>query len=427
MKLNPYPDYKEAGKEWYNSIPIEYEVKKIKYICKYITDGSHFSPVSVDEGKPYVTVKDLIDGIINYEGALKVSDEDFYALEKAGCRPRVGDVLFSKDGTVGKVALVNNDNLVVLSSLAILRPKSDVNPKYLMYQIVSKSGGAQIESFFFGAALKRITLDIIVNLYGILPPLNIQNEIVYYLDKQTNKIDTLIAKKQRQIELLEEKRTDLITHTVTKGLNPLAKMKDSGIEWLGMIPEHWEVWKLSHLFRFEKGTNAQLYTKEYIGENEGDYPVYSGQTENDGIMGLVNRYDYDTDKYIFVTTVGANAMDVKVIEGKYALSQNCALIIPQLKNLDVDYFAFQLFVSFKYEKKVLPAIMQPSLRFDDLNTFRIVKPPLQEQKEITKLLKMKITSIEKQVKLITKSINLLQEYRTSLITSAVTGKINVSI
>jgi type I restriction enzyme S subunit len=106
-----------------------------------------------------------------------------------------------------------------------------------------------------------------------------------------------------------------------------AKYKDTGIVWLREVPEGWEVKKLKNAFIFTKGKNSQLYTKEFIGDekNKGDYPVYSGQTDCGGVMGMVSKYEYDLKESIFVTTVGAKVMTPMIISGKFSLSQNCAL------------------------------------------------------------------------------------------------------
>ncbi|WP_419574387.1 restriction endonuclease subunit S, partial [Phascolarctobacterium succinatutens] len=105
----------------------------------------------------------------------------------------------------------------------------------------------------------------------------------------------------------------------------MREMKDSGIEWIGEIPKDWERARLKDYFCFEKGKNAQMYTIEYIGRNEGVYPVYSGQTENNGVMGKINKYDYDVDECLFTTTVGAKVMTPKYLTGKFCLSQNCLI------------------------------------------------------------------------------------------------------
>ena len=131
-------------------------------------------------------------------------------------------------------------------------------------------------------------------------------------------------------------------------------MKDSGIEWIGEIPEDWGYVPLKAYYEFEKGKNAALYTQEYIGENEGPYPVYSGQTQDEGIMGRVNSYDYDIKKCLFTTTVGAKVMTPKILTGRFCLSQNC-LIMKQIQQVYDNFIYYLLIPLFDYCKSLIPA------------------------------------------------------------------------
>ena len=225
---------------------------------------------------------------------------------------------------------------------------------------------------------------------------------------------------------MKEKRAALISRTVTCGLNPNAKLKPTGVEWLGDVPEHWEVKKLSWLFRYAKGPSAALLTKEYVGSNPGDFPVYSGQTENEGLMGMTDWHEFEfAIPVIFVTTVGARAMTTRLVSGKFSLSQNCALIIPLDNALDVRFYEAALRPLFEYERRSISLIMQPSLRFDDLNRFRVPRPPPDEQRAIADFLDRETAKIDRLETKVAAAMERLQEYRSALITAAVTGKIDV--
>ena len=113
-------------------------------------------------------------------------------------------------------------------------------------------------------------------------------------------------------------------------------MKESGIDWISSIPENWKKVYLKNYYDFEKGKNAALYTKEYIGENCGEYPVYSGQTENAGVMGEINTFDYDLEECIFTTTVGAKVMTPRILKGKFSLSQNCLIMRRKKSEIEKD-------------------------------------------------------------------------------------------
>jgi type I restriction enzyme S subunit len=206
----------------------------------------------------------------------------------------------------------------------------------------------------------------------------------------------------------------------------MRKMKDSGIEWIGEIPEDWDIAKLKQHFIYEKGKNAALYTQEYIGQHLGVYPVYSGQTENDGIMGKVNIFDYDIDECVFSTTVGAKVMTPKYLQGKFSLSQNC-LIIKRIGGITPKYLFYLLDPLFYYEKKFIPSYMQPSLRFADLNKYSIPVISISKQENITDFLDKKCSKIDNIIEQQKSVIEKLKEYKQSVISEAVTKGLDPNV
>jgi type I restriction enzyme, S subunit len=302
----------------------------------------------------------------------------------------------------------------------VLRPKS-VEPRFLAHALNS----VEYRAFIDGSTRDKLTQDDMRNIPIQCPSLSEQRAIAEFLDRKTAKIDELIAKKERLIELLEEKRAALIIHAVTRGLNPDAPLRDSGIEWLGQVPKHWEVRPLKNEFRFQKGRNAQLLTASYIKDHEGEYPVYSGQTENDGIMGLISSYEYDVPEVLFATTVGAKAMTPMTLKGKFSLSQNCLIMSPKKTETVTRFFYYELHPLFAFERGSIPAHMQPSLRISDLRSYAVACPPSPEQSEIASYLNEASTRVRTLRETIQRAIDKLTEYRTALITAAVTGKIDV--
>lgn len=200
--------------------------------------------------------------------------------------------------------------------------------------------------------------------------------------------------------------------------------KDSGIEWIGEIPQEWDLTRLKQHYQFEKGKNAALYTNEYIGLNEGEYPVYSGQTENNGIMGHVNTFDYDESICVFTTTVGAKVMSPKILSGKFCLSQNC-LIMKKIGTVDERFLYYQLLPLFDYEKSLIPSYMQPSLRIADLKRYVIIS--CEEQQQIAEYLDKKCGEIDKVVEAEKSVIEKLKEYKQSIITESVTKGLDKSV
>lgn len=204
------------------------------------------------------------------------------------------------------------------------------------------------------------------------------------------------------------------------------EMKDSGIEWIGYVPNEWYLEKLKNLYSFEKGKNAALYTQEYIGTHKGEYPVYSGQTENDGIMGNIDTYDYEENECLFTTTVGAKVMTPRVIKGKFSLSQNC-LIMKSNNNSSIKFIYYMLNPLFNYEKSLIPAYMQPSLRVSDLRRYQFYVPNIEEQQQIVNYLDKKVSQIDD---IISKQKSLIEKYKAykqSLITETVTKGLNKNV
>lgn len=199
----------------------------------------------------------------------------------------------------------------------------------------------------------------------------------------------------------------------------MREMKDSGIEWIGVIPENWEKVYLKTYYDFEKGKNAALYTKEFIDQNNGEYPVYSGQTENNGIMGEINTFDYNLEECLFTTTVGAKVMTPRILKGKFSLSQNC-LIMKRKKTINNKYIFYTLLTMFDYEKSMIPSYMQPSLRVEDLKKYYFYIPDLIEQEKIAKFLDKKIIEIDNVIEKTKETIEDYKKYKKNFIIKVTT-------
>jgi type I restriction enzyme S subunit len=185
--------------------------------------------------------------------------------------------------------------------------------------------------------------------------------------------------------------------------------KDSGVEWIGEIPSGWEELPLRFYFSYTKGSNGQKLTKTYIEDNKGDFPVYSGQTENNGVLGYVNEYEFDYEfPLVFTTTVGAKFMSTRLLEGKFSLSQNCLVMIKKKECLP-SYFQYLLSFDFQYRRELIPTIIQPSLRMEDLDRMTIIVPPLSEQQQIVSYLDTKTSLIDSLIEKTQRKIQLLKD------------------
>ena len=432
-KWKAYPVYKDSGVEWLGEIPEHWETRKLKRLCSFITDGSHYSPVAQLKGKSYVTVRDIIGDTIDVEHAAKISDEDFSLLERNGCKPRLGDVLLTKDGTIGRAAIVARNDFVILSSLAILRPSTVIDSSYLRYYLVSKLGVDQMLSWIAGAALRRLTLNVIVDLIGICPPLSEQRAIATFLDRETGKINQLIARKERFIKLLQEKRAALISHAVTKGLDPDVKMRDSGVEWLGEIPEHWEVRRLKFMASILRGkfshrprNDPQLYDGAYPFIQTGDitattrYITEYQQTLND--MGFAVSKQFPTGTLIMA--IAANIGDLAILRFPACFPDSIVGFVP-VKQVNLDYLYYNLVAMKQVMMSTATINTQLNLNVERISGLFTVCPPVAEQKAICSYLDREIARIDALISRIGEAIEKLKEYGSALISAAVTGKIDV--
>lgn len=206
------------------------------------------------------------------------------------------------------------------------------------------------------------------------------------------------------------------------------EMKDSGIEWEKSVPLTWNKCRLKDYYTFEKGKNASVYTKNYNGLHKGIYPVYSGQTENNGIMGQIDTYDYDIQECLFTTTVGAKVMAPKILKGKFSLSQNCLIMRNYTHYKCFNQFIYYLlFPLFDYEKSKIPSYMQPSLRIEDLKTYTFYIPTFTEQQKIASFLDEKTKKIDQEMKRAKSTIKMLDNYKQSVIVKAVTKGLDSNV
>lgn len=386
-----------------------------------------------------MTVGNLNSGEIDLDGANRIGAQDFAALDKAGCRPRTGDVLFSKDGSVGKVALVRADGFVVLSSLAILRPKrKKLESRFLTYVLESPEGAQQIHAQYVGAALRRITLDAINELELPVPQLKEQAAIARFLDHETARIDELIAKQERLIELLKEKRQAVVSHAVTKGLNPDAPMKDSGVEWLGEVPAHWVVGRLKVAAEV---TDCKHVTADFVDDG---IPLVSIREVQSWFIDI-RTAKRTTPEFAAQLSEGERELRPgDIVYSRNATVGQAAMVPPGFdrvvmgqdvcrlrlrESLDSPEFLLFQLRSRSMEDQLGSVLIGSTFKRINVDTIKQLwctwPPTSEEQRTIVKYLEAEAS---KYVRLLTaahKSIELMQERRTALISAAVTGKIDV--
>jgi type I restriction enzyme, S subunit len=276
MKYPAYEKYKDSGVEWLGEVPETWRISPIKYLVSTpVTDGPHETPEILNEGIPFVSAEAINCERINFDKIRGyISEEDHKRFSKK-YKPRKGDLYMVKSGaTTGRIAMVETDiDFNIWSPIAAIRCNQRlVDRHFLYFYLQSKEFQTAVELSWSYGTQQNIGMGVIQNLSVPVPELKDQKAIADFLGHKTGRLDTLIEKKQALIEKLNEKRTALITRAVTKGLDESVPMKDSGIEWLGEVPEHWELKRLKFFAEFKSGENIT----SLVMESEGEYPVYGG-------------------------------------------------------------------------------------------------------------------------------------------------------
>jgi type I restriction enzyme S subunit len=421
--MKPYPAYKDSGIEWIGDIPQPWEMVKLKYWVTLVNEKTQNGNDSA--------AKIALENIEGFTGRLL----GYGSFEGVGNKFEAGDVLFNKLRPYLCKAVIAPDDGLSVGELLVLRPEKHTHNRFLLYRLLSKDFIAVVDGSTYGAKMPRASWEFIGDLKIPFPSLPEQRAIADYLDRKTQQIDTLIAKKQRQIKLLKEQRTALINQAVTKGLNPAAPMKDSGIEWLGEVPEHWEMVKLSYVANVFNGTTPSRSRLDYW--QDGTIPWLSS--------GKVNDYVVETPSEL-ITQIALQETSLSMVprgsvimgmigQGKTrgmsafldieaCINQNLAAIVPNEK-LYGKYLHHFLVTAYEPIREDGRGANQEALNCQIVAAFRIPLPPKNEQIEIADYLERKIAQIDVSIGKADKAIELLQEYRITLISEAVTGKIDV--
>lgn len=435
-KYQAYAEYKDSGVEWFQKIPINWNAVPLKYMCKgFVKDGPHETPKFIDSGIPFLSVDGIQNCKLIFDGCRYISQEDHerYSLK---CKPVKGDILLGKAASVGKVAYVDtNIEFNVWSPLAVITPKSNNLGKFIYYCIQSGELQIQCEIFSNSNTQKNLGMNTIDNLAFPYPSEFEAIKIINFLDYETAKIDHLIEKQQQLIELLKEKRQAVISHAVTKGLDPNVPMKDSGVEWLGEVPEHWN---MAPVRRYLVEHRQGYYTTEsYVDEglkllritdlrDLGEINISNCPMVNES--DTTHLFKLQKGDVVFARTGGAGSFGV-ITEDYENLIYASYLIRFRFMNkiFEPDYLRF-LFQSDSFQLSVKQNIhggVNQNIHAEDIKNTVICAPSLSEQKEIIEYLENQCLLFENLIYKASYSVKLMQERRTALISSAVTGKIDV--
>lgn len=424
MGYRQYTELDSSGVAWLQQKPKHWRITRLKFSTELVNNK-----VSVEDSSlPYLglehieswTGKKIGGEILNSEGLASA----FVA----------GDVLFGKlRPYLAKVHLAQQDGLISSEAL-VIRSKKELCADFLKYYMLSRDFINIVDSSTYGSKMPRASWEFIGNLPVLLPELEEQYVIARFLDFKTTQIDALIAKKKALLDKLAEKRTALISHAVTKGLDPSVPMKSSGVEWLCDIPKHWKVWKVTHGFeKIGSGTTPRSDNPDFY---DGTIPWVTTSELRESII-------YDTTQKVTKEAVSLHSALKIYPAGSLAIAMYGATI-GRLGILGVDatfnqaccVFSGPIVFNTRFvyywlwmRRPILISLSngggQPNLSQDDLKKIKIPVPDLDEQETIVKYLDEKTSEIDKHINKVEEAVKKLLEYRAALITHAVSGKIDV--
>lgn len=428
--MKKYDKYKDSGIEWIGEIPEYWEVKSLKYIASIVL-GKMLT--STDKGgyflKPYLRAANLNWLFVNVEDVKKMwfsnKELDTYRLKR-------DDLLVSEGGEVGRTCIWNEElpECYIQNSVHKITVNESCTPRYFLYHFFTLGQIGAFDLIVNRISIAHLTMEKLKEIKFITPNKVEQTAIASYLDRKTAEIDELIADKRRLLELYEEEKTVVINHAITKGINPDVKMKDSGIEWLGEIPEHWEVKKLKYVLieKLKYGANEPA-----IDENL-DHPRYIRITDfgNDGMLKretfkslpLEKAVDYILNEgdILFArsgATVG-KTFQFKNYEGIACFAGYLikATVNTSLMNSDFLYYFTKSGTYENWKSSIFNQATIQNIGADKYSILELPTPPSQEQQSIVNYIETETVRIDSKINKAEKLIELLTEYRTALISDS---------
>ena len=434
-RYKPYPAYKDSGVEWLGEIPAGWEVKRLRFVSESNPVPSQVRGLPGDTEVSFVPME-----AVGEHGGLSLEATKQLADVKAGYTHfRDGDIVIAKITPCfenGKGALASgltNGIAFGTTELHVLRTTDAADRRFMFYVTLSDAFRRLGEADMYGAGgQKRVSESFVRNFSPALPSLPEQRAIAAFLDRETARIDALVAKKERLIELLQEQRTALITRAVTKGLDPTVPMKDSGVEWLGEIPAHWGVKKWRYCCQVTEGQVAPdddrfrdriLIAPNHVESGTGRILYTETADEQGAISGkyLVSPGD------IIYSKIRPALNKVCIAGGHWLCSADMYPITITERRLEARFLLYfmlsESFVRLMVDESMRVAM--PKVNREKLSACPLVIPEIDEQRTVVAFLDRETARIDALVAKVREAIERLKEYRTALISAAVTGKIDV--
>ena len=413
--MRKYEEYKDSGIEWLGGIPHHWEVKRVKDIFKLVRGKFSHRPRN-DERMyengiyPFIQTGDVAKASKYITTYKQVLNEDGIKVSK---KFNKGTMLMTIAANIGDVAILDYDAYLPDSLVAFLS-NNNITFYYYLFSVTK----SELDTVKITNTQDNLNLERLNSLFKVLPPLPEQQAIANYLDAKTQAIDKKVALLEQKIETYKQLKRTLINQTITKGLDKNVPLKDSCVSYISKIPSNWKIERIKDLFNIGRGrVIGQLELVE-----DGKYPVYSSQTENNGCLGYIDTYDFDGDLLTW-TTDGANAGTVFRRSGKFNCTNVCGTLKPIRNNLELNYMVYALQESAIHNKRI--DTNGAKIMNNEMALIKVPLPPKSEQEEIAKYLDHKTTTIDAIVSNIGKQIETLKQLRKTLINDVVTGKIKV--
>lgn len=418
--MKKYEIYKDSGLEWLGMVPKHWKLEKLKYQFGLVTAPSESS------------YKIGLENIESATGRFIKTDSDF---EGDGIAFQPKDIIYGKlRPYLQKVWLAEFSGSAV-GDFYVFRCNKGTYPTFMKYMLLSHNFTVEADGSTYGAKMPRVSYEFVANLKWAMPPLSEQRTIASYLDHKVGQIDALISEKEKMVEDLKAYRSSLITETVTKGLDKGVKMKNSGLEWLGMVPEHWEIVPLKYLLSepLQYGANESA---DNCNPLEPRYIRITDITEG----GKLRKSTYRTLPYqkaegymlktgdILFARSGATVGKTFLFEEDYDACFAGYLIKASCNERLFPMFLYYFTLSNSYENWKNSIFNQATIQnigADKYCALPIPTPSSEEQKRIISFLSQKVDQIDASITELEHQLSDLKSYKSSLITEAVTGKIDL--
>lgn len=429
-----YFECKHTDVEWFPTVPRSWDVLYARRVFKQVREAAKPDDEQLAATQKYGVIPQRL--FMEYQDqkvVLALSGTDNFK------HVEIDDFVISLRSFQGGIERCHYEGCVS-PAYTVMRRSKPIEPSYFSYLLKSEGFITALQAVTQGIREgKTITFDQFGSIPLPFPSHGEQQQIATFLDHETAKIDRLIARQQRLIELLKEKRQAVISHAVTKGLNPNAPMKDSGVEWLGEVPVHWNVGRIKNLaLLISKGTTPTTVGGEFLSEG---IRFLKAENISEGLVTEQPEFFINKETHIILSRSSLHDKDVLVViagatTGKAAVMPNS--LLPANTNQAVSFIRLKdkryakfvarwMGTNFVLNHVWLNAVQaaQPNLSMEDLGNLPIVIPPAEELAALLEGLSSKLGAFDKLLEKTNTSIQLMQEHRTALISAAVTGKIDV--